>query len=215
MRLAWCDGPVHVSASHSTALASHDAIESARELGYAWLDDRWRGHRREFPDRSCAKEHRHRLPAEWCLTISLGRGIEPDAHSGTDRVLVEDGRATGVLLPMARCCGDENHRLRWRVRVAGYPAPPGIGQPSTCTAGHPARPTPGVGEHCGSPLYLPYTSGLTMWPIKAGRQTNRQAFVRSSCGALESGERGDRPASILVRSKMPQPGSDVQTAAFH
>jgi len=184
------DGPVHVFREPFDRLGvSHvRMIESARELGYAWLDD-LNGGGTDVQIPSIGRTPKnidtgYRLNG--ALTyLARARGREnltlmPDTL--VDRILIENGRATGVLT------ADEATLQGTEIIISGgaYASPGILMRSGIGPADHLrelsvplVHDLPGVGEHLlDHPYISPYTSGLTMWPIRAGLEANRQAFVQ-------------------------------------
>lgn len=184
------DGPVRIFREPVDRLTTSDRrlIETAQELGYGWMDDlNGVGTDRQTPAIGRTPKN---IDAGFRLNgalthLAMARGrpnltLLPDTL--VDRVVFDDGRATGVLTS-----GGWLLRGREVVLAGGaYGSPAillrsGVG-PARHLAEHGiplVREMPGVGEHLlDHPYISPYTSDLILWPIRPGMEAGRRVFVQ-------------------------------------
>lgn len=182
------DGPVRIFREPEDRMGRSDRLlaETAAELGFEWLDD-LNGSDRQFPSLGRTPkniDNGHRLNGSLTyLAAARGRfnlTLLPDTL--IDRVLFDGARAIGVRT------ADGRELFAGEVIVSGgaYASPAillrsGIGPgDQLMELGIPiVRDLPGVGEHLlDHPFISPYTSGLTLWPIREGAETGRRIFVQ-------------------------------------
>jgi choline dehydrogenase len=182
------DGPVRVSRAAERDLSDTDRalLEAAAELGFDYIDD-MNAMERQFPAIGPAPKNivdgRRMNGTFTYLAQARGRSnltILPDTL--VDRVLVDGSTATGVHTVDGR-----DIRGREVILSAGSYASPsilmrsGIGPEEHLRSLGIAvtRDLPGVGENLlDHPFIAPYTSGLTIFPVTAGRETGRRSFIQ-------------------------------------
>jgi len=189
-------GPVRISREPDERLGLSDRLlaETAAELGFEWLDD-LNGSDRQFPSLGRTPkniDNGHRLNGSLTyLKAARDRAnltLLPDTL--IDRVLMEGTRAVGV-----RAADGRELRAREVIVSGGAYASPAILLRSGIGAagqlhdlGIPlVRDLSGVGQHLlDHPFISPYTSGMTLWPIRPGMETGRRVFVQLMLRARSS-----------------------------
>lgn len=190
------DGPVRIYRASDASLADTDRafIEAALESGYPWLDDLNQPDD-QFPaightPKNVGADQRLNAALTYLAAARTRDNVTIQPDTLVDRVLFDGNRAVGV-----RASDGREYRGREVIVSSGAYASPavllrsGIGPAAQLRELGIAvvRDLPGVGEHLlDHPFVAPYTSGLTMFPLRPGAERGERSFIQVMLKARSS-----------------------------